>query len=135
VHLLLKLVHFDVDDFVWFSGGAEDRRDGQGIDVAGELDSAAYLRGRGHCLLHRRHGSAEGEAGGGGETALEEAASAQHRARPGSYGFFAKEESINSGSICLFCNVAAKKDTSLILLRQDEGVRIWCPDLGLREIE
>jgi len=100
MHLLLKLVHFDVDNFARFSSGADNRRDGEGIDVATKLDSAAYRRRRGHCLLHGGHRLAEGETGGGGETALEKAASAQHLAGPGVYKVFAKEEFINSGSIC-----------------------------------
>jgi hypothetical protein len=33
MHFLLELAHFDVDDIARFSRGADNRWDGQGIDV------------------------------------------------------------------------------------------------------
>jgi len=55
MHLLLELTHLDVDDFSGLVCCTDDGRDGEWIDVASEFDTAAYLRGGRHGLLHRGH--------------------------------------------------------------------------------
>lgn len=90
MHFLLELTHFYVDDLARSSRRADNRRDGQGIDVWNKSDSAANLSRRCHSLLHRVHGSAESKASGGREATLEKAASAQHRIRPRLDGIFAR---------------------------------------------
>jgi hypothetical protein len=42
MRLLLKLEHFDFNGLPNLTGGPNDWRDGEGIDVAGKLDTAAY---------------------------------------------------------------------------------------------
>jgi len=62
MHLLLELAHFDIDDLVGFACGMNHGRDNQRIDVAGEFDAAAYLRGRGHHLCEDRRALVQGES-------------------------------------------------------------------------
>lgn len=120
MHLLLELAHFDVDDFARSPSGAENRWDGQRINVRSKSDSAANLCRRCHNLLHRQHSSAESQTGGGREATSEKATSAQHRIQPRLDGIFARGGFIRVFNlfvaICLF-----RKNTSLTLLRHDEG--------------
>jgi hypothetical protein len=62
MHLLLELAHFNGDDLVGLPCGMNYLRDRQRIDVAGEFDAAANLKGRGHQLSKSGHALVEGKS-------------------------------------------------------------------------
>ena len=82
MHLLLKLAHFNLNDFAGLAGGTDHGRDWQRIDVAGQFDAASDLSRRRHCLPEGRYAFADRNSCCGIEATMEKPTSAQHSSQP-----------------------------------------------------
>jgi hypothetical protein len=120
MNFLLELKHFDLNDLTRFSGRADYGRDWEPIDVAGELNTTSYRRGRSHRLTEYRCTFAERNSSCRVETTLKKSTSAQHRSKPKLVLIFAVEIFITS--ICSASAIDSHDQISGTLLRPREGL-------------